>query len=799
MPRIRKAAVMGSGVMGSGIAAHLANVGISTLLLDIVPPSLTEADQKMGLTEDHPAFRNQLAARAKEKMLKMKPSPLYSIEDLDLISVGNIEDHLHQVSEADWIIEVIVENLEAKQNLYRKLERFWKPGIIVSSNTSGVSIQAMVDGCSETFRKHFMGTHFFNPPRYMKLMEIIPHPDTNPEIVAFMRQFSERVLGKGVVQAKDTPNFIANRIGTYGLMVTLGEMIQREFTIEEVDELTGPILGRPKSATFRTLDLVGLDTFASVARNVYNDVSDTSEKTIFQIPAFLQTMVQNGQLGDKTGGGFYKKVKTEQGSDILAWDYQTLQYRPKTKAKFTSLEAAKAAPSSKEKLQTLLYSKGRAGEFTWSITKKVLLYSARKIPEIADDITAVDQAMKWGFNWEMGPFELWDAMGVEHSVSRMKEEGEQIPAWVEDMLRAGTPSFYAKHQHQTLYFTIKGDQAVVREPEQSISLSALKEQNKTIIKNSGASLVDIGNEVACLEFHSPNNAIGGDIIQMVNRSLEEVSKNYRGLVIGNHGKNFCVGANLMILLMEAQDENWFEIEQIVKAFQDMTMALKYSERPVISAPFGMTLGGGTEVCLPTAKIQAAAETYMGLVEVGVGLIPGGGGNKELLLQNMESVDIDGKVDLQPYVNRTFETIAMAKVSTSGKEAQSLGLLTNSDSITIKKEYLLYDAKQSILALDAVGYKPKCPKKIRAVGAPGLAVLKLGIYQMKCNGYISDHDEKMAKKLANVLCGGDIAANSYVTEQYLLDLEREAFLSLCGEPKSQQRIQHMLLKGKPLRN
>lgn len=799
MRGIRKAAVIGSGVMGSGISAHLANIGIQTILLDIVPPALNEEDRKKGLTEQSTTFRNQFAAKAKQNMLKVKPSPLYSKEDLSLITIGNIEDHLHQISDVDWVIEVIVENLQAKKDLFRKLERYWKPGTIVSSNTSGVSIQAMVEECSEEFRKHFLGTHFFNPPRYMKLLEMIPHPDTDKEIISFMKEFSERKLGKGVVLAKDTPNFIANRIGTYGLMVTIEEMQKRELTVEQVDELTGSALGRPKSATFRTLDLVGLDTFVNVAKNVYNQVTNEKEKVNFEIPAFLELMVQKCMLGDKTRGGFYKKEKSEKGTETLVLDYRTQKYRPKTKTKFPSLELAKSAKSLKEKIRTLLYAKDDAGEFAWDITKKVLLYSASKIPEIADDIVAVDQAMKWGFNWELGPFEIWDVLGVERSVSRMKEEGEEIPAWVEDMLKTGAFSFYTKENHQTFYFTTKGDRSSVQESEQIIHLSKLKEQNKIILQNSGATLIDIGDDVACLEFHSPNNAIGADIIGMVNRSLEEVAKNYRGLVIGNQGKNFCVGANLMMLLMEAQDENWFEIEQIVKAFQDMTMAIKYFEKPVVSAPFGMTLGGGTEVCLPTSKIQAAAETYMGLVEVGVGLIPGGGGNKEWLLRHIESVDVDEKVDLQPFVNRAFESIAMGKVSTSAKEAKSLKILKNTDSITVNKDYQLYDAKQSVLALSDAGFEPKIPKKIRVVGEPGAAVLKLGIYQMKCSGYISDHDEKIAKKLATVLSGGDIAANSYVTEQYLLDLEREAFISLCGEPKSQQRMQHMLLKGKPLRN
>ncbi len=799
MTKIRKAAVIGSGVMGSGIAAHLANVGIQTLLLDIVPPSLTEQDRQNGLTVVDSAFRNRFSLKAKEAMLKVKPSPLYSREDVNLISVGNIEDHLHQISEVDWVIEVIVENLQAKKELFRKIEQHWKPGTIVSSNTSGVSIQAMVEECSEEFRKLFLGTHFFNPPRYMKLLEIIPHRDTDPAIISFMKEFSERKLGKGVVLAKDTPNFVANRIGTYGLMVTIEEMLKREFTVEQVDELTGPVLGRPKSATFRTLDLVGLDTFVSVANNVYQNTKDEQEKTVFKIPEFLEQMVQQRLLGDKTRAGFYKKLKTDKGTEIKVLDYKTLEYRPKNKTTFPSLEMAKSAKTLADKIRTLLYAKDTAGEFTWAITKKVLLYCAEKIPEIADDIVAIDQAMKWGFNWELGPFELWDALGVGESVAKMKQEGERIPSWIEDMLQTGQASFYKKENQHTFYTTINGDRSSIQESEQIIQLSKLKEQNKIIFQNSGASLIDIGDDVACLEFHSHSNAIGADIIQMVNRSLEEVSKNYRGLVIGNQGKNFCVGANLMMLLMEAQDENWFEIEQIVKAFQDMTMAVKYFEKPVVAAPFAMTLGGGTEICLPASKIQAAAETYMGLVEVGVGLIPGGGGNKELLLRNIESVDVDGVVDLQPFVNRTFEAIAMGKVSTSAKDARDLGILTNEDKVTVNKDYLLYDAKQSVLALDATGFTPKQQKKVRVVGTPGEAVLKLGIYQMKCSGFISEHDEKIAKKLAYVLAGGDIAANSYVTEQYLLDLEREAFISLCGEPKSQQRMQHMLLKGKPLRN
>jgi 3-hydroxyacyl-CoA dehydrogenase len=788
--KICKAAVIGSGVMGSGIAAHLANVGITTYLLDIVPSGEKDEDQKS---------RNRLAISAIEKMVKAKPSPLYAKEDAKRIIPGNIEDDLHRVSEVDWIIEVVVENLQVKKDLFARLEPYWKPGTVVSSNTSGVSIKQMIEGCTPAFRSHFLGTHFFNPPRYMKLLEIIPNPDSDPEIVTFMRDFSERVLGKGVVIAKDTPNFVANRIGTYGLMVTLDEMVKKELSIEEVDALTGSVLGRPNSATYRTLDLVGLDTFAKVIQNAASQVNDPAEKEVFAIPDFFTKLLENGWVGDKKGQGFYKKVKSQTGSKIYALDYRTGEYHSLNKVKFASLERAKAASSLREKLQLLFSSKDKAGEFTWSITKRILLYAADKIGEIAEDIVYIDQAMKWGFNWKLGPFELWDLIGVEKSVARMSAEGEQIPLFVKKLLENGKNSFYQKNEKRTLYFTIQGDLAKQQEPEEAIYLDRLKAQNKTICRNQGASLIDLGDDVACLELHSPNQAIGSDIIQMLYRSLDEVTQNYRGLVIASQGRNFCVGANLMLVLMEIQNGNWDEIERKVKGFQKATLAMKYFQKPIVSAPYQMTLGGGTELCLPTAKIQAAAETYMGLVEVGVGLIPSGGGTKELLVRQLEHVDFDGKVDLQPYVNRTFETIAMAKVSTSAKEAASLGFLFDRDGITVGQDFLLSDAKHSVLALHEMGYRPKKPSSIRVAGTPGLAVLKTGIYHMKCNGFISEHDELIGKKLAYVLSGGEIPANSIVTESYLLDLEREAFLSLCGEQRTQERIQYMLLHGKPLRN
>ncbi|HHW37768.1 MAG TPA: 3-hydroxyacyl-CoA dehydrogenase [Bacillales bacterium] len=797
--KIRKAVVIGAGVMGSGIAAHLANAGISTYLLDIVPPTLTEDDKKRGWDENSPNFRNKFAQTAKERMAKAKPSPLYCKEDLKLISVGNIEDDLRLISEVDWVIEVIVENLEAKRSLFEKVEAYWKWGTIVSSNTSGVPINEMVEGRSDEFRKHFLGTHFFNPPRYMKLMEIIPAKETDPDLLSFMERFCEKDLGKGVVLAKDTPNFIGNRIGVYSLMATLQEMIKHEMSIEEVDTITGSALGRPNTATFRTIDLVGLDVLASASWNVFGKLEDPAEKEIFKIPNFLEEMIQKKWLGNKAGQGFYRKVKGEKGVETFTLDYRTLEYRPSNKPVFASLEVAKAHRDLKERLCSLLYADDKAGKFAWNITKKMLLYSASKIPEITDNIVAIDRALKWGFNWEMGPFELWDAIGVERSVALMKEEGEEIPPIVLHVLKSDTKSFYEKRKAQTLYMTMAGEQTPVPESKEWVNIARLKKNGKVIFQNNESSLIDIGDEVACLEFHSPNNAIGMELIQAIYHALEVVDKNYRGLVIGNQGSNFCVGANLKLVLSHAQAKDWEYIEKLTKDFQNATMAIKYFDKPIVAAPFGTTLGGGAELCFPASKIQAAAETYMGLVEVGVGVIPAGGGTKEVLVRNIAGADVDGKVDLQPYVNRAFETIVRAKVSTSGKDGKNLSFLRETDSISMNKDYLIHDAKQAVISLSSNGYRAKNQKKIRVVGEPGLAVLKLGIYSMQCSGYLSEHDAKIAKKLAYILSCGDVPANTLVSEQYVLDLEREAFLSLCGEEKSLARIQHMLLKGKPLRN
>ncbi|MNO14308.1 putative 3-hydroxyacyl-CoA dehydrogenase [compost metagenome] len=794
---IRKAAVIGSGIMGSGIAAQLANAGIPCLLLDIVPPRLTDAEMAAGLTLDHPSVRNRLATAAIAGLAKTKPAPLYDNAFAQRITPGNLEDHLALIAEVDWVIEVVVENLEVKQKLLAQVERHWKPGTIVSSNTSGISINAMAEGRSEEFRKHFLGTHFFNPPRYMKLLEIIPGQTTDPELVADIRRVCERTLGKTVVLAKDTPNFIANRIGTYGLLVTLREMEEKGYTVEEVDAVTGPAMGRPKSATFRTLDLVGLDTFLHVADNVFANVTDEAEKRVFAAPATLKDMVSRGWLGEKSGQGFYRKIKGERGSEILSLNLQTMDYGPQRKIASASLEAAKLAKGAAAKTKALLSAQDRYSQLAWDVLKQVLIYSAAKRGEIADSIREIDEAMKWGFNWELGPFETWDAIGLVRSVEKMEAEGLAVPAWVKDWIAEGNTSFYKKDGGSLFQAAVGGYTPVELPPEQ-ITLRDLKSQNKVVRSNSGASLIDLGDGVACLEFHSPNNAIGADILQMISQSMDEVRDNFEGLVIANQGRNFCVGANLMLLLMEAQDEEWDEVDDIIRLFQNTMYRLKRFEKPVIAAPHRMTLGGGVEACMPADQVIATAETYYGLVEVGVGLIPAGGGCKELALRASQQASI-AEADIQPYLNHYFQTVGTATVSTSGHDAKRLGLLKPSDRVVLNPDHTIYEAKQAVLKLAGSGYEPIPETKFRVVGSEGKAVLQLGALGMHEGGYISDHDLLIANKLAHVLAGGDVPAGTYVTEQYMLDLEREAFLSLCGEPKTRQRMQHMLSKGKPLRN
>lgn len=798
--KIKKAAVLGAGVMGATIAAHLVNVGIPSIMLDIVPNKLMEEEEKKGLTLQHPSVRNRFAATGKQNLLRARPAALAIPEFASLIEVGNFEDHLFRLAEVDWIIEVVVENLKIKQDLFKKVAAVRKPGTIVSSNTSGIPIKNICEGMDLEFKRDFLGTHFFNPPRYMKLLEIIPLPETLPEVVKFMADFGERVLGKGIVYAKDTPNFIANRVGIFGMLYLIKTMAEEGYTIEEVDAITGPAMGRPKSASFRTTDLVGLDTFAHVAQNLYENAPKDEMREIFKIPDFVQKMLQNKWLGDKTGQGFYKRVETKAGKETLALDYKTMEYHPSQKIESPSLEAAKAASGAGNKIRALIYGEDRAGQFAWKVVSESLLYAAQRIPEIADDIFNVDNAMKWGFNWELGPFETWDAIGVEESVARMKKEGRLIPSLVESLLAKKKKTFYLKKDGRLSFFDLKsGRYKKVEEKPEIILLSSLKERKQLVKSNPGASLIDMGDGVACLEFHTYMNAIGQEIIEMIHESLRIVEMDFVGMVVGNHSQNFSVGANLLMLVGEIVKSNWAGIEAAVKGFQDATLAMKYFEKPIVAAPQGMALGGGCEVCLASHRIRAGLETYMGQVEIGVGLLPGAGGNKEVYLRCIEGIPDNVTPDLLPFLRKAFENIAMAKVSTSAEEARKLGFLRPTDKVTANVDHLLYDAKQTILAMVQEGFKPLRPKLIPVAGDGGRAAIKYMVNTMRQGGYISEYDEFIAGKLAYILTGGDVLSGALVTEQHMLDLERQAFLSLCGQKKTQERISHMLKTNKPLRN
>jgi len=807
--KIKKAGVIGAGVMGAAIAAQLANVGIDTILLDIVPFELTEDDLKKGLTKESKDFRNRLAQRGVQTALKSKPASFYLPENSKLISMGNIEDDLERLKEVDWIIEAVVERLDIKKSVFEKIESVLTPETIVTSNTSGISARAMCEGRSEKFRKQFAITHFFNPPRYMKLLEIVRGPDTLPEVIERLAETCERTLGKGIVYAKDTPNFVANRIGVYSMLYVIRAMVDLGLTIEAVDQLTGPVVGHPKSASFRTADLVGLDTLVHVAENVYQGCPNDEKREMFKIPEFINQMIEKGLLGEKTKQGFYKKIQGDKGQKvILSLDYHTLEYSPQQEVKFASLEAAKNISGTAGKFKSLYYADDVAGEFTFRTTSETLIYSANRIPEIADDIVNVDNAMKWGFARKMGPFEAWDVVGVPKSVEKMKNAGFQIPAWVQEMLDSGKESFY-KRENGNLYFYDLATKDYKEVPVKPgiILLPSLKERGKTVAGNKGATLIDLGDGVACLEFHTKMNALGDDIINMIFKSADIVSKDFDGLVIANHADNFSVGANLPLILFTAQEEEWDELEWMVKTFQDSFMKLKYLDKPVVAAPAGMALGGGCELCMAADKVRYAAETYMGLVEVGVGLIPAGGGTKELIIRNTENlfeVQPGGvypkQIELMPFIARAFETIALAKVSTSGPEAVKLGYLRSTDKMTVNRDFLIEDAKKTVLAMNMEGYTPRRPlEDIRVAGENSFATMKMAIWTLHEQGYATDHDVTVAEKVAYVVCGGRVHADTKVSEQYLLDLEREAFLSLCGDPKTHARIQHMLTTGKPLRN
>lgn len=795
--QIKKAAVLGAGVMGAQIAAHLANAGIPCLLLDIAPKELTPEEQAKGLTLESRAVRNRIAQAGFDAAQKAKPAAFFVGDAAKLVTVGNFEDDLPKLKDCDWVLEAIVEKLDIKRSLYERIEPHLKPEAIITSNTSGIPLVQLAEGRADNFRKRFLGTHFFNPPRYLHLMEIITQPETDGDVVCFMAGFLDKTLGKGIVYAKDTPGFVANRIGNFSMLNAFNVMGELGLSFEEVDALTGTIIGHAKSASFRTLDVVGLDTAYNVAKNLYNSLPNDEKRESFKVPAFMEAMVERRLLGDKTGGGFYKKV----GKDIVTLDTTTFEYRPQQKAQFASLGAAKQIESLPERLRSLVYAQDKAGEFLWRTMSEAGSYAANRIPEIADNIVEIDNAMKWGFAHEMGPFEKWDAIGVEKSVARLKEEGRPVPANVEKMLAAGANSFYKTENGQRQYFDFaSGEYKPVPVPAGITILKSLKDQSKVIKKNAGASLIDLGDGVACVEFHSKMNALGSDQLGMIQWAVKEVEKNYVGLVIGNQGENFSAGANIMMMLMAAQEGEWDEINLGVRQFQNTTMSLRYSAKPVVVAPHHLTLGGGCEMVLHSDRAVAAAETYIGLVEVGVGVIPGGGGTKEMAVRAAEAVEASPGVDHFEVLKANFETTAMAKVATNAVEGKKFGLLRKADRIVMNDKRVIEEAKQTVLTLVAEGYTPPQPRQdVLVLGEAALTKFKLGMHMMQRGGYISAHDALIGLKIATVMSGGNLTRPTRVSEQYLLDLEREAFVSLCGTKATQERLAHMLKTGKPLRN
>ena len=817
MKRINRVAILGAGTMGARIAAHFANAGVPSYLFDIVPPDA-----------DGPA-RNKIAAAGLEAAKKSKPAAFMEPSLARFVTVGNFDDDLKKLADVDWIIEAVVENLDIKRALLRKVEAVRKPGTIVTTNTSGLPVGKIAEGFSDDFRRAWFGTHFFNPPRYMRLLEIIPTPEADRAAIDAIAHFCDVGLGKCVVIAKDTPNFIGNRIGTFSVLNVMRLMQEMGLTIEEVDALTGQAVGWPKSATFRTIDLVGLDILGHVVGNMTKNVKD--ERSDLRLPDFFNKMLEHKWLGDKTKGGFYKKnvgpalspANSDQTEERLALDWKTLEYHPRQKPKFPALDMAKNIEDTGTRLRTLLGMDGagpqkadKAGAFLWAALSDLWIYSANRVPEISDSIVEIDRAMRLGFNWELGPFELWDAAGVEATVARMKKEGKPVPANVDRLLASGQTSWYiddAKSPAGKKYWELgTASWESVQVPPGVWSVTVAKKSNGVVKKNSGASLVDLGDGVACIEFHSKMNSLGADIISLIIQTLKPggPGDGFDAFVITNDATNFSVGANLMLLLMSVQEDEWDDVDLAIRQFQGMTQAIKFSPKPVVSAPFGLCLGGGTEISLHAAARQPHAELYTGLVEVGVGLLPGGGGCKEMLLRAVDSASasrgkvsgeaLAGSVEMMEAMKKAFEAIATAKVATSAHEARGLGFLSASDRITMNRERVLSDAKARALELARAGYEPPIPRThIPAPGESLLAALKMGVHLMRQGDFITDYEVKLGGKIAEVLCGGNLTPGSPVSEQYILDQEREGFKSLCGEKKTQERIQYTLKTGKTLRN
>jgi 3-hydroxyacyl-CoA dehydrogenase len=793
---IHRVAILGAGTMGARIAAHIANAGLPVLLLDMVPPG--EGD------------RNRLAAQALDALKKSKPAAFVDVALASRIRIGNFEDDLDQLKEYDWVLEAVAENLEIKRALLSKVAQHVRPGTIVTTNTSGLPIGLIAKELPASFRRMWFGTHFFNPPRYMRLLEIIATPETDPEAIASIARFGEIHLGKAVVPANDTPNFVANRVGTFAMLNTVRIMQQMGLSVEEIDALTGSVLGWPKTGTFRLSDMVGIDVLGSVARNFAAIASD--ERPDVKLPSAIEQMLERKWLGDKTGQGFYKKERGADGKEVrLVLDLASMEYKPTERPKLAELEMAKNSDSVVERLRMLLAGdpeKDKAAKFYWQVLPELWAYAAHRIGEVTDNLVDIDRAMKAGFNWELGPFEMWDAAGLVETIQKMRARGQAVPEAVEKLLAAGGTSWYRNNARE-FFDPATGSYLPIAETPGMMTLGKIKQANGVVDKNAGASLVDIGDGIACIEFHTKMNALGEDIVRFVQKTLRSDSdavRNFRGFVISGDAPNFSVGANLMQVLLAIQDEEWDDLDLSIREFQKMTQAIKFCPRPVVAAPFGLCLGGGTEISLHAAARQPHIELYMGLVETGVGLLPGGGGCKEMALRAVEDAsmvrpDLRGEsVELAQTIQHAFEAIAMAKVSTSAAEARKLGLLRNSDGITMNRERLIADAKNEARTLADAGYTQPLPRTdIPAPGEGVLATLHSAIFQMRDGEYISDHDARVARQVAHVLCGGDVTPGTPISEQYLLDLEREGFLSLCGEKKTAERIAFTLKTGKPLRN
>jgi len=797
---IKKVAVIGSGIMGSGIACHFANIGVEVLLLDIVPRELNDKEKAKGLTLEDKVVRNRMVNDALKAALKSKPSPIYHQNFANRITTGNLEDDIAKVSQVDWIIEVVVERLDIKKQVFENLEKYRTPGTLITSNTSGIPIKFMSEGRSEDFQKHFCGTHFFNPARYLKLFEIIPGPKTDADVLSFLNGYGEKFLGKTSVVAKDTPAFIGNRIGIFSIQSLFHMVKDMDMTVEEVDKLTGPVIGRPKSATFRTVDVVGLDTLVHVANGIYDNCKDDERHDLFKLPGFINTMMENKWLGSKTGQGFYKKSKNDKGkTEILTLDLETMDYRSKKSAKFATLELTKTIDKVVDRFAVLCGGKDKAGEFYRKSFGQLFAYVSHRIPEITDELYKIDDAMKAGFGWEHGPFQIWDAVGLDKGLEFIKAEGLEAAAWVQEMKSAGKDSFYSVKEGSTYFYDIpKKSMEKIPGQDAFIILDNIR-KSKEVFKNAGVVVEDLGDGILNVEFQSKMNTIGGDVLNGLNKAIDMAEKDFQGLVVGNQAANFSVGANIGMIFMMAVEQEYDELNMAIKYFQDTMMRMRYSSIPTISAPHGMALGGGCEISLHADKVVAAAETYMGLVEFGVGVLPGGGGSKEMALRAQDTFK-KGDVELN-VLQEYFLTIGMAKVSTSAYEAFDLGLLQKGkDIVVVNKDRQIATAKAHAMLMAESGYtQPAARNDIKVLGKQALGMFVVGTDSMEASHYISEHDKKIANKLAYVMAGGDLSEPTRVSEQYLLDIEREAFLSLCTERKTLERIQHMLKTGKPLRN